>query len=112
MNNQPALHGQYGALLAFKPALEDKLDDDLLDVDEELRAEHLIRLAITHSPRPGILCLSADPPEAHLHAFAASRGKELYHLPLARISERNLRRIQRFHLLSRRSVREIADDYI
>jgi hypothetical protein len=120
--SNPAMHpvtreiirAEYGALLALKPALppEQKLDWADLDIDEDLRKEHLIRLAIRYSPRPGILYFASVPPEAYYFEQARAQGKRLYHLPLTRVSQRHLKRIQRFHLLSRREVRKIADDYI
>ncbi|PIQ28338.1 hypothetical protein COW36_04110 [bacterium (Candidatus Blackallbacteria) CG17_big_fil_post_rev_8_21_14_2_50_48_46] len=120
--SNPALHpvtreiirAKYGAMLAFKPALpaEQKLGWDALDVDEQLRKEQLLRLAITHSPRPGVLYLANQPPDDYFYELARYRGKELYFLPISRISQRHLKRIQQFHLLSRREVRKIADDYI
>lgn len=120
--SNPAMHpvtreiirANYGAMLAFKPPLEpfDKIDMDDLDVDEELRKEQLIRLAIKRSPRPGILYFAREKPEAYYFQLAEAHQKRLYHLPLSRVSQRHLKRIQRFHLLSRRDVRRIADDYI
>jgi len=120
--SNPALHpvtrdiirGQYGALLAFKPPLpeREKLDAEDLAVDEELRKEQLLRLAIYRSPRPGILYFAREQPDPYYYTLASSQGKQLYHLPLARVSQRQLKRIQRFHLLSRRDVRKSADDYI
>lgn len=120
--SNPSLHpvtreiirAHYGAMLCLKPALppEQKLDWSDLDVDEDLRKEHLIRLAIRHSPRPGILYFASQPPEPYYFELARAYGKKLYHLPLERVSKRHLRRIQRFHLLSRREVRRNAGDYI
>ncbi|MGV3523040.1 MAG: hypothetical protein ACO1RX_02390 [Candidatus Sericytochromatia bacterium] len=120
--SNPALHpvtreiirAEYGALMAFKPALppEQKLEWSDLDIDEDLRKEHLIRLAIQHSPRPGILYFAAQAPEAYYFELARSQGKQLYHLPLDRVSARQLKRIRRFHLLGRRETRDVADDYI
>lgn len=120
--SNPALHpvtrdiirAQYGALLAFKPALPlaHKLDGEDLMVDEQLRKEHLLRLAIQYSPQPGILYFAREAPEPYQFERAKAEGKQLYHLPLSRVSERQLKRIQRFHLLSHRDIRKIADDYI
>jgi hypothetical protein len=120
--SNPALHpvtreiirAQYGAMLAFKPALaaEEKIAWETLDVDEDLRKEQMVRLAIQHSPRPGILYLAKEPPEAYYYSMAKRLGKTLYYLPLNKISQRHLKRIQRFHLLSRKEVRRSADDYI
>lgn len=108
------IRAHYGAMLAFKPALapEHKLDWTDLDVDEDLRKEHLIRLAIRHSPRPGILYFASQAPEPYYFELARLYGKKLFHLPLERVSKRHLKRIQRFHLLSRREVRRDAGDYI
>ncbi len=120
--SNPAMHpvtrdiirAEYGALLCIKPALppEQKLDWSDLDIDEDLRKEHLIRLAIQNSPRPGILYFAAEPPDPYYFDLAKSQNKRLFHLPLERISKRHLKRIQRFHLLSRRDVRKNAGDYI
>jgi hypothetical protein len=120
--SNPALHpvtreiirAKYGAMLAIKPALpnEAKIGWDALDVHEELRKEQLVRLAIQLSPRPGILYLAQIPPEGYFYNMASSLGKTLYHLPLNKISQRHLKRIQRFHLLSRKEVRKNADDFI
>lgn len=120
--SNPAMHpvtrdiirAHYGAMLCLKPALppDQKLDWSDLDIDEDLRKEHLIRLAIRHSPRPGILYFAAEAPDPYYFQLAKSQGKRLYHLPLARVSKRHLKRIQRFHLLSRRNVRRNASDYI
>lgn len=108
------IRANYGAMLALKPALEpdEKIDIEDLDVDEDLRKEQLIRLAIKKSPRPGILYFAKEKPEAYYFQMAEAHQKRLYHLPLSRVSQRHLKRIQRFHLLARRDVRDIADDYI
>lgn len=105
---------QYGALMAFKPALpaDDKLEIEALDVDGDLRKEHLIRQAIYHSPRPDILYFARQKPEAYLFELAKKQQKNLYHLSLERVSQRLLKRIQTFHLLSRKEVRNDAEDYI
>ena len=120
--SNPALHpvsreiirAQYGALIALKPPLPEgeKLDWDDLDVDEDLRKEQLLRLAIQRSPLPGIVYFAKEKPDPYYVKLAASKKKEVYHLPLSRVSQRHLKRIQRFHLLSRRETRRIADDYI
>jgi hypothetical protein len=120
--SNPAMHpvskdiirARYGAMLAIKPALpeNEKISWEDLDVDEDLRKDQMLRLALRLSPRPGILYFSAEPPEAYFYELARALGKELFHLPHSRVSKRQLRRIQRFHLLSRREVRDIADDYI
>lgn len=120
--SHPALHpvsydiirGHYGALLALKPALPEnqKLSWEALDVDEDQRKAQLIHLAIAHSSRPGILYLAAQPPAPHFFKRAAEQGKTIYYLPVTQVSQRHLKRIQRFHLLSRREVRKIADDFI
>ena len=120
--SNPAMHpvskdiirARYGAMLALKPALpeNEKISWEDLDVDEDLRKDQMLRLALRLSPRPGILYFSAEPPEAYFYEQARALGKELFHLPHSRVSKRQLRRIQRFHLLSRREVRDIADDYI
>lgn len=120
--SNPAMHpitreiirAEYGAMLCLKPALppEQKLDWSDLDIDEDLRKEHLIRLAIKHSPKPGILYFAAEPPDPYYFEMAKSQNKRLFHLPLERVSKRHLKRIQRFHLLSRREVRKNAGDYI
>ena len=112
--SQEIVQARYGALMAFKPALPDeqKLEIDALDVDGELRKEHLIRQAIYHSPRPDILYFARQKPEAYLFDLAKKQAKNLYHLPLERISQRLLKRIQTFHLLARKETRNDADDYI
>lgn len=112
--SQDIIQARYGALMAFKPALpaNQKLEIEALDVDEELRKEHLIRQAIYHSPRPDILYFAQERPEAYLFELAKKHKKNLYHLLLARVSQRLLKRIQKFHLLSRKDVRKDADDYI
>lgn len=120
--SNPALHpvsreiirAEYGALLALKPPLPDaeKLDFDDLDIDEDLRKEQLLRLAIQKSSLPGIIYFAQKPPDPYYFKMAQSYKKEIYHLPLSRVSQRHLKRIQRFHLLSRREIRDIADDYI
>lgn len=108
------VRAHYGAMLAFKPALAEanKLDSSDLDVDEQLRKEHLIRLAIKNSPRQGILYFAKQAPDPYYFQMAKAHNKRLYHLPLTRVSQRHLKRIQRFHLLARKSARDNADDYI
>ncbi len=112
--SQEIVQARYGALMAFKPALPDhqKLEIDALDVDGDLRKEHLIRQAIYLSPRPDILYFARQKPEAYLFELAKKHDKNLYHLPLERISQRLLKRIQTFHLLSRKETRHDAEDYI
>ena len=120
--SNPAMHpvtrdiirAQYGAMLAIKPALplEQKIDSSDLDIDEDLRKEQLIRLAIQLSPKTGILYFAEQAPETYFFELAKQYGKRLFHLPLSRVSQRKLKRIQQFHLLSRRDVRTIAEDYI
>lgn len=108
------IRADYGALLAFKPPLppHKKVIWEDLDVIDGLRLYQLILLAVDLTESDGILYLSSKPPEQYYYKIAESKGKKLYHLPLNRLSNRNLKRIRRFHLLKTKRTRKIADDYI
>jgi hypothetical protein len=108
------IRADYGALLAFKPPLPEnkKVLWEDLDVIDGLRIYQLVMLAIDLTPANGILYISAKPLEAYYYKMAESRNKKLYHVPLSRFSNRNLKKIRRFHLLKSRKTRRIADDYI
>lgn len=112
--SQEIVRSHYGALLALKPPLPaaEKILWDDLDVDEDCRKEQILRVAIAKSPRPGILYLAKEPPDAYYFRMATQYHKTLYFLPMSRVSLRHLKRIQRFHLLREKGTRDIAEDYI
>jgi hypothetical protein len=108
------IRADYGALLAFKPPLPDnkKVMWEDLDIIDGLRIYQMVMLAIDLTPANGILYVSAKPLDAYYYKMAEVRNKRLFHLPLSRLSNRNLKKIRRFHLLKSRKTRKIADDYI
>lgn len=120
--SNPSLHpvtkeivrAKYGALMAIKPPLPsiNKISWDELDVHEEYRKEQLIISGIKACPRKGILYLAAKPPDPYYFKLAEQYNKQLFFLPINRISKRHLKKIQTFHLLKNKESRKIADDYI
>lgn len=118
----PALHpvtrqivrADYGAILAIKPPLpsKEKVDWMDLEVPEEYRHDQLLQLAISKSPRNGILYVNSTPPAEYYYNLASQKGKTLFYLPINRVSKKNLKILRRFHLLKNRSTRDIASEYI
>jgi hypothetical protein len=105
---------EYGALLAFKPALpeEKKLMWEDIDVADEHRIYQMLMLAIDLNPNNGIIYIASKPPDQYYYKIAEQRNKKIYYLPISRFSNRNIRRLKRFHLLKNKATRRIADDYI
>lgn len=108
------IKAEYGALLAFKPALEDskKVFSEDIDVIPALRLHQMIMLSIDLCPRNGIIYVSSTPPESYYYKYAESKGKKIYYIPFTRFSQRNIKKLKTFHLLKSRKTRDIADDYI
>ena len=108
------IKAEYGALLAFKPPLPNykKVSIDEIDVLEDLRAYQMTMLAIELSEGKDIIYVSSKAIDPYFNKAAESRGKRLIHIPLTRFSNRNLKKLKRFHLLKSKNTRKIADDYI
>ncbi|MBC7476242.1 MAG: hypothetical protein H7263_18305, partial [Candidatus Sericytochromatia bacterium] len=108
------IKAEYGALLAFKPPLADnkKISWEDIDIMEDLRIYQMTMLAIDLCTTNGILYIASKPPEPYFYKIAAQKNKKIYYLSLNKFSNRNLKKIKRFHLLKTRKTRNIADDYI
>lgn len=108
------VRAEYGALLAFKPALpnKDKINAEDLEVFESGRINRLFSLAIHFSQTKDILYIANKPPETLYTDYAKQKGKRIFYLPINRFSNRNLKKLKRFHLLRSKETRNIADDYI
>lgn len=108
------IKSEYGALLAFKPALEDnkKVFSEDIDVIPALRLHQMIMLSIDLCPYNGIIYVSSVPPDNYYFKYAESKGKKIYYISLSRLSQRNIKKLKTFHLLRTKETRNIADDYI
>ncbi len=108
------IKAEYGALLAFKPPLDnfEKVSIEEVDVLENLRVYQMTTLAIELSKGKDIIYVSSKAIDSYFNKLAESKGKRLIHIPITRFSNRNLRKLKKFHLLKSKSTRKIADDYI
>ncbi|MFN8671219.1 MAG: hypothetical protein U0457_03940 [Candidatus Sericytochromatia bacterium] len=108
------VRAEYGALLAFKPALPDntKVYSEDLETSEEDRIFRLFILALELNTTNDILYIAEKPPEKFYYDLANKKNKRIFYLPLSRFSNRNLKKLRRFHLLRSKKTRDIADDYI
>lgn len=108
------IKAEYGALLAFKPPLPDnkKVYMEELEVIDDLRIYQLTMLAIELSEGKDIIYVSSKEIDPYFIKMASIKGKRLIHIPLTRFSNRNLKKLKRFHLLKSKNTRRIADDYI
>lgn len=108
------IRAEYGALLAFKPPLPDnkKVYQEELEVSDEFRLHQLTMLAIHLSEGKDIIYVGSKEIDPYFINIANSKGKRLIHIPLTRFSNRNLKKLKRFHLLKSKNTRRIADDYI
>jgi hypothetical protein len=108
------IKAEYGALLAFKPPLSSyqKVHIEELDVIDNLRVYQLTMLAIELSQGKDIIYVSSKEIDPYFTKMAKDKGKRLIHIPLTRFSNRNIKKLKRFHLLKSKNTRKIADDYI
>lgn len=108
------IRAEYGALLAFKPPLPSyqKVYIEEIDVIENLRLYQLTTLAIELSEGKDIIYVSSKEIDPYFIKMANSKGKRLIHIPITRFSNRNIKKLKRFHLLKSKNTRRIADDYI
>lgn len=108
------IRAEYGSLLAFKPPLpnSEKVFIDEIDVIDSLRLYQLTMLAIELSKGKDIIYVSSKVIDPYYLKMAEHKGKRLIHIPLSRFSNRNIKKLKRFHLLKSKNTRRIADDYI
>lgn len=74
--------------------------------------ERLLLAAIDYSLEKYVLYAAAKPPRSVFQTIAGRYGRRILYIPLAQLSPVMLQKIRRFHILSDKSVRDYAKDYI
>lgn len=75
-------------------------------------AERLLLAGIDYSLEKYVLYAAASPPRRMFQTLAGRYGRRILYVPLAQLSPVMLRKIRTFHILSHKSVRDYAKDYI
>jgi hypothetical protein len=104
---------EYGGFLMTIPP--GRLHDVFSDPDlagAESCAEVLLLAALEYALEPRVVYVARKPPRTAFRRFAARLGKTIVYLPLGSLSGVTVKRLRRFHVLSNRSVRAYAKDYI
>lgn len=75
-------------------------------------AERLLMAALDYSLEKFVIYVSSRPPRPYFQVLAGRYGKRIIYIPLAQLSPVMLQKIRTFHILSDKSVRDYAKDYI
>lgn len=75
-------------------------------------AERLLLAGIDYSLEKYVLYAAASPPRRMFQTLAGRYGRRILYVPLAQLSPVMLQKIRTFHILSHKSVRDYAKDYI
>src|SRR5262249_47736103 len=75
-------------------------------------AERLLLASIDYGLEKFVIYAAAKPPRPFFQVLAGRYGKRILYIPLAQLSPVMLQKIRTFHILSDKSVREYAKDYI
>jgi hypothetical protein len=105
--------GIYGGFLMTMPPgrLFDVFHDPAYHFAEN-HAERLLLAGIDYGLEKFVLYAAHRPPRPYFQTIAGRYGKRILYIPLAQLSPVMLQKIQNFHILSEKSVREYAKDYI
>lgn len=105
--------GTYGGFLMTMPPgrLIDVFHDPAYHFAEN-HAERLLLAAIDYGLEKFVLYAAHRPPRPFFKTIAGRYGKRILYIPLAQLSPVMLQKIRKFHVLSDKSVREYARDYI
>jgi hypothetical protein len=105
--------GVYGGFLMTMPPgrLYDVFHDPAYHFAEN-HAERLLLAAIDYGLEKFVLYAAHRPPRPYFQTIAGRYGKRILYIPLAQLSPVMLQKIRNFHILSEKSVREYAKDYI
>jgi len=101
-----------GFLMTYPPG---RLMDVWTDRDykwAESAPEVLLLAALDYALEPRVVYAARKPPRPWLRQWAARLGRRIVYLPLGSLSKVTEGRLRRFHVLSDRSVRSYAKDYI
>jgi hypothetical protein len=75
-------------------------------------AERLLMAGIDYSLEKFVVYAAPKPPRPVFQVLAGRYGKRILYIPLSQLSPVMVQRIRAFHILSNKSVREYAQDYI
>ncbi|MCS6885369.1 MAG: hypothetical protein RMM17_05960 [Acidobacteriota bacterium] len=75
-------------------------------------AERLLMAAIDYSLEKFVIYAAPTPPRSYFQVLAGRYGKRIIYIPLSQLSPVMLQKIRTFHILSNKSVRDYAGDYI
>lgn len=75
-------------------------------------AERLLMAALDYSLEKFVIYAAPRPPRPYFQVLAGRYGKRIIYIPLAQLSPVMLQKIRTFHILSDKSVRDYAKDYI
>ncbi|HSE43429.1 MAG TPA: hypothetical protein VLH08_21900 [Acidobacteriota bacterium] len=75
-------------------------------------AERLLMAGIDYSLEKFVVYAAAKPPRPVFQILAGRYGKRILYIPLSQLSPVMVQRIRSFHILSSKSVRDYASDYI
>lgn len=105
--------GIYGGFLMTMPP--GRLHDIFHDPAYHFAANHAERLllaGIDYGIEKFVIYASQKPPRPFFQTIAGRYGKRILYIPLAQLSPVMLQKIRGFHVLSSKSVRDYAKDYI
>jgi hypothetical protein len=75
-------------------------------------AEKLLMAGIDYGLQKYVVYAGPKPPRPFFQVIAGRYGKRILYIPLAQLSPVMLQKIRTFHILSDKSVRDYAKDYI
>jgi hypothetical protein len=75
-------------------------------------AERLLMAGIDYSLEKFVVYAASKPPRPVFQVLAGRYGKRILYIPLSQLSPVMVQRIRTFHILSNKSVRDYASDYI
>jgi len=103
----------YGGFLMTMPPgrLFDVFHDPAYRVAEN-HAERLLLAGLDYGLERFVIYAAPKPPRPFFQVIAGRYGKRILYIPLAQLSPVMLQKIRTFHILSDKSVREYAKDYI
>lgn len=105
-----ALYG--GFLLNRPPGQMFGVWEDPFYRDARSKAEVLLRAALDYTAERMVVYVAPDPPRPALRRLAQRMDKKIVYVPIGQLSPVALKRLRVFHVLSDRSVRAVARQYI
>lgn len=105
-----AIYG--GFLMTMPPGRLYEVFSDPYYRHAQSHAERLLMAALDYSLEKFVIYAGPRPPRPYFQALAGRYGRRIIYIPLAQLSPVMLQKIRAFHILSDKSVRNYAKDYI